>query len=102
MPQNFLVGLVAVAVGEALYVHTFAILVAKVLDHLHRAVRMRIVLDEAADEADDHGARHRAMLNWSDGLPALLILADAIADGRERQEEEDQPDEGTRTAHDRN
>src|SRR4029077_9259930 len=66
-PHNFLVSLTTVAVGEALHVHALAIFVAEVLDHLHRTVRARVVLDEAADEPDDHDWRHYSILDGSDG-----------------------------------
>ena len=49
--------LITVAIGEALHVHTLAIFVAEMLDHLHRAVCARVMLDEATDEPDDHGWR---------------------------------------------
>ena len=62
-PQNFLVGLVAVTVRETLYIHAFAVFIAQVFDHLHRAVHAIIVLDEAADEADHHGGRGGASLS---------------------------------------
>ena len=71
------------------------------LDHLHRAVGVRIVFDEAADEADDHGSRRCMILNGSDGSRRSRF-SKRHANVSERQEEEDKPDEGTRTAHDRN
>jgi hypothetical protein len=37
-----------------------------VLDHLHRTVRARVVLDEAADEPDDHDWRQYSILVGSD------------------------------------
>src|SRR5260221_5947396 len=97
-PQNFLVRLVTVAVGEALYVDTFAIFVAKVLDHLNRTMGAGIVLDKTTDESDDHDRRRHAACNGSDGS-----RCSCFSEGKDkRQEEEDKPDEATRTAHDRN
>ena len=65
--QNFLVSLVAMAVGESLYVHPFARSVAQVFDHLHCTVRAGIVFDEATDKSDDQGGRFRPSLNGNDG-----------------------------------
>ncbi len=61
-PQNFLVGLGAMTVREALYIHPIGVFVAQVFDHLHRAVHAVIVPDEAADKADDDGGRCGACL----------------------------------------
>ena len=62
-PQNFLVGLVAVTVRETLYIHAIGVFIAQVFDDLHRAVHAIIVLDEAADETDNHGGRAGASLS---------------------------------------
>jgi hypothetical protein len=87
-----------VAVGEALYVHTFAIFVAKVLDHLNRTMGAGIVLNKATDESDDHDGGRYSACNWSD-----RSRCSCFSEGRDkRQEEEDKPDEATRTAHDKN